>query len=184
MSDTITADQVKSMTEQLAAQSKQLAELQAERDAVKAMAETQAAAVKAATEQLAAMHTQARRKRFSEIVTGQGEDHEGARWYGATDGNVTLLERMADAFGEESDTFKAHVERQRALAEQLRRSALFAEIGRDSVDLSGTAAARVARMASERAKAENVDLAAAQSRVFAENPDLYERYREETSVRV
>jgi signal peptide peptidase SppA len=121
-----------------------MAALEAENLALKASGETHASALKAATDHLAAMQTQARRNRFTDEVLGRG-DANGARWFGEVAAQVQILETLADACGEDSDQFKAYVTQQRAVAEQIKTSKLFTEIGSGMSGESGatTVAGRV-----------------------------------------
>ena len=68
-----------------------------------------------------------RRERFKAEVMGQAND--GLRWRGEPERNVAMLERLADAFGEDSEEFATYREQQRAAAAALRDSDLFTEIG-------------------------------------------------------
>ena len=124
-----------------------LADLQAQNDALKAelaatktVADANAEQSRLLADRVKAMETAARRKRFTDEVMGKS-DANGNRWFGDVEQQVALLEHLADTAGEDSALFADFVARQRALAEQVRSSALFAEIGAGSADGSGSATA-------------------------------------------
>ena len=146
--------------------------------ATKALADSQAEALKQASDQIAEMRRDERRKRFTDEVRGVS-DASGTAWAGAIDKNVGVLETLADAVGEDSETFRDFVTQQRALAEQVRKSGLFTEIG--SSQSGGTTSAwdRIEVEAHKIAADEKVTFAKAVDLVTQRNPTLYAEYRTE-----
>jgi hypothetical protein len=144
---------------------------------------TEQAALKAATEQLAAIQATERRKRFTDIVLGRDGAGDGARWFGDVAKHVSLMERLATTFGEDSDDFKAFVEQQRATAEQVRAAGLYREIGtgarfddgRPSVHAEIEAKAREFAEAAGTKPNDALALAQAKIEALRANPALYER---------
>lgn len=129
-----------------------------------------------------------RRERFKAEVMGHTND--GLRWRGEPERNVTMLEKMADAFGEESEEFATYREDQRAAAAALRGSDLFTEIGAGG---NGKAAPRFqgrgpqmpadetqealdAAIAELRAADPSLSYYSASQRVFKAQPDLRDAY--------
>lgn len=102
-----------------------------------------------ATTELETQKRDARRARFTAEVSGKSAAN-GHRWVGATvQAHVEHLEKLADAFGEDSAEVKFHTDQQRAIAASDSTSALFREIGTDapgSDDLQGRFTAEVARV--------------------------------------
>ena len=156
----------------------QLAGESAARQAAEQQAKTLAEQNTALIGRVEKMEKDARRKRFSELADGD------TPWYGAVDTHLNLLETMADTFGEDSEQFKTYVSQQQAQAKALADSALFQEQGSNRRNTSDDPVARVNQMAEAKAKAGNISLADAQAAVFAENPALYEQYRQRTAVKI
>ena len=127
------AESVKALTDRMAA-------VEAELTATRAAKESSDAALKAATDTIAAMQSDARRKRFTDEVMGKSAEN-GAMWAGEVAKNVAVLETLADAVGEDSETFRDYLAQQRATAAQLAKSGLFSEIGSGQGGSTGTAAA-------------------------------------------
>lgn len=156
--------------------SDRLALVEAERDAAKQLAESNAAAIKTLSEQNAAMVKDARRKRFTDEVMGKSPE-SGAMWAGEVAKNVGILETLADAVGEDSETFKDFVTQQRATAEQIKKSGLFAEIGSSQTASAGADAwARIEAEARKIASDEKVSFEQATALVMERNPKLYGEY--------
>lgn len=164
--------------------SDRLALVEAERDAAKQLAESNAAAIRTLTEQNAAMVKDARRKRFTDEVMGKSAEN-GAMWAGEVAANVSVLETLADAVGEDSDQFKAFVTQQRATAAQLKTSGLFTEIGTSQSGAAGAGAqARLNAMASARASERGLSFADALAQIAKEQPDLYREAAVASQVKV
>ena len=127
-----------------------------------------------------------RRMQFTAMVEGDEDDPESPRWLGDHEVAVSLLERIADTFGEESDTLGEFIEQQRSIAEQARTSQLFAERGSDARPSSTTPLTQriAAQVAELRAMDPGLTMSEAQSQVFAENPQWYTEYRKSASVRI
>lgn len=155
--------------------SKRFAELEARFAASEQARQANEAALKQATEVIAGMQADARRKRFTEEVMGRGEQ-SGARWYGEPEKNVRLMERLADALGEDSKEFRAFVEQQRAVGEALRQSSLFSEIGSDaSADADSPEAELDALTKKYQKQHGELTYEQAYSKVFSEHPEIQRR---------
>ena len=122
-----------------------------------------------------------RTRRFTEIVQGraQGTLFDGPAFVGEVAKHVGTMEVLADAKGEDSEPFKDYVQMQQAHAEQIRASALFAEVGHPGNGSAESAEAEV----SQKAKAKGGDFGAAVQAVLKENPVLARRYTEERNQR-
>lgn len=122
-----------------------------------------------ANERVATLESAAQVKRFSEVVTG---------WYGKAEDNVAMLVKLAQAFGEGSNEFSTFVTQQAAIAEQLKSSNLFSEIGSNKpVDTTTKTAAQKFSAAISGVMAERkIDYAAASLIVAGEQPQLYTEY--------
>lgn len=118
-----------------ASESKQMAErvraLEADLAASKKATEERDAALKQAAERITAMEKSDRHKRFAEVVLGHDEGGNNLRWFGETEKNVSILETIADAVGEDSEQFKEFCTSQRANAE-LMNSKAFKEVGKSN----------------------------------------------------
>ena len=79
-----------------------------------------AQALDRATKRIAQMEQDARAQRFSEMAES---------WSGDSGATVNLMNSLADAFGEDSEQFKAYIQQQQAYAAVAEESALFSEIG-------------------------------------------------------
>jgi phage I-like protein len=143
---------------------------------MKELADTAAAKdtdLKAASERVVTLEKDARTRRFNEAIkdfTGKSEDH------------LKFMESLADKFGEDSETFKQYVEREKVVATQLRASAGFAEIGSDaggSVDQSPEAQLEAA---TQKIMSEDKTLTHAKAYSIAcdRNPKIYNEHREAT----
>lgn len=167
------AESVKALTDRMTA-------IEAELTATKAAKESSDAALKAASETIATMQRDARRKRFTDEVMGKSAEN-GAMWAGEVAKNVSVLETLADAAGEDSETFKDFVAQQRATAAQLAKSGLFSEIGSGQGGSAGvtTAWGRIEAEARKIAADEKVSFEQATDLVLQRNPSLYAEYRAE-----
>ncbi len=168
------AESVKALTDRMAA-------VEAELTATRAAKESSDAALKAATETIAAMQRDARRKRFTDEVMGKSAEN-GAMWAGEVAKNVAVLETLADAVGEDSETFRDYLAQQRATAAQLAKSGLFSEIG-SAGQGGGTGSTsvwgRIEVAARKIATDEKVSVEQATDLVLQRNPSLYAEYRAE-----
>lgn len=70
----------------------------------------------------------ARRVRFTEMVEGKSKEST-KRWFGETAANISRLEKLADAVGEDSEVFKEIVQRDIASANQVAYGEMLAEKG-------------------------------------------------------
>jgi hypothetical protein len=104
-------------------------EMEAKFAALEATNAQREAALKQASERIEAMERQERRKRFTDIVLGRGGNGDGVRWFGEVDKHVGRLEKLASAWGEDSDEFREFVADQQAAAERLHESGFYKELG-------------------------------------------------------
>lgn len=118
---------------------------------------------------------------FTEIAQGraQGTSFDGPAFVGDVAKHVGTMEVLADAKGEDSDVFKDYVAMQQSHAEQIRASALFAEIGQPGHGATDSAENEVNR----KAQAKGGDFAQAVQAVLKEESVLARRYSEERNQR-
>lgn len=83
----------------------------------------------ASENKVAALEKKDRTNRFTEIISGKGGSTDGARWAGEPAKHMTILEALAEKFGETDPTFVAYVEQQNAIAAQVAEGSLYAELG-------------------------------------------------------
>ena len=179
MSDTTKAGAGAAPETDVKALSDRLTAIEAELTATKAAKESSDAALKQATEQIATMQTSERRKRFTDEVMGKS-DANGHMWAGEVAKNVSVLETLADAVGEDSEQFRDFVAQQRATAAQLAKSGLFSEAGSSQGGaVGGSAWARIEAEAKRVAGDEKVSIEVAMDRVIQRNPALYAEYSAE-----
>lgn len=156
-----------------------LEEARLERDQARKMSEE-------LTERVESITRSSRRMQFAALVEGDDEDPELPAWLGDPEVNVSLLERIADTFGEESDTLAEFIQQQKSIAEQARVSQLFSEKGSDVRPSSVTPL--VQRIAAKVAELRSIDpsltMSEAQSQVFNDYPQWYAEYRKSSSVRI
>jgi enoyl reductase-like protein len=97
--------------------------------------------------ELAALRAERRHDRLAKVVA-----NDGAPWIGETEANITMLEKYADAVGEDSEEFKTFVTAQSAAAQQLAEAQLFGEIGSSARTSETDAEASLRSMAEARRK--------------------------------
>lgn len=133
---------------------------------------------KKAAERISALEDSARSKRFNDIVMGRNEG--GARFYGKPEENVEALTAISESFGEDSDFFKRHVEREQLHSKQLQESKLFSVIGTDAGSDESTAEGQLDKVAAEL-REKDPKLTGPMSHVQASEmrPDLVARYNKE-----
>jgi hypothetical protein len=171
---TVTVAMSEELRQQFAELQARLAEITAERDALREANEQRDAALQQATERIAALEREARLVRFRERAAG---------WFGETEQHVRLLEDLVSAFGEDGEPVTTYMAQQDALAEQLRASRLFAEIGshqpgRDTAH--GEAWAKIEALARQYLEHDpSLTYAQAIARVHEREPELVKAYREE-----
>lgn len=146
----------------------------AEQEAMQAQLAAQQEELTKAQTRIAAMEQEARTQRFTALAKS---------WHGETATHLSMLELCAASGGEDGAAFTAYVTQQNAIAEQLKASKLFENIG-SSQSSAASATERLNKLATARAKEDNTDFNTALARVAEENPELYEQYRAEASVRV
>lgn len=164
-------DAVKALSDRIAA-------VEAENLALKTAKESSDAAIRTLTEQNATMVKDARRKRFTDEVMGKSPE-SGAMWAGEVAKNVSVLEALADSQGEDSEIFKDFVTQQRATAEQIKKSGLFAEIGSSQSGAGASAWDRIEAEAKKVAADEKVSFNDAVGLVARRQPALYAEYQAE-----
>lgn len=131
------------------------------------------AELKTATEQMKTMREDMRRNRFRELAKD---------FHGDKEAHVKFLERLADSDekGEESDLFKAYIEREKGLAQQVKTSNLFTELGHDGSSSVSSAAGRMDAEAKKlQASDPKLSYQQAYAKVMDQNPKLYNEYRNE-----
>lgn len=153
-------------------------ELTARMAAAEQDAQTKATLLTQASEKIATMEQEARRRRFTEVASGRQGANDGAPWIGPIDTHVAMMEHLADTVGEDSDLYKRYVETARSNAEVARSSGLFTAVGFNGGGDNPTSAwgkiQAAARALTEVDKSLTQD--AAVQRVMTENPDLYTAY--------
>lgn len=128
-------------------------------------------ALDTANARVASLEAAAQRQRFGEVVTG---------WYGKAEDNVDMLVKLAQAFGEGSTEFAGFVTQQKAIAEQLKSSNLFAEIGTNKpADELKTAAQKFSAAVNAVMVDRKLNYADASVAVAGEQPNLYSEYVKE-----
>lgn len=130
---------------------------------------------KTLAERVEKMEKDARARRFAEIVkdfTGKADDHIG------------FMESLAEKFGEDSKEFKHYVEREKATAEQLRKSNLFSELGSDAEGRTQTALDKMNAEAKKLCEADkSLSFPQAFAKVMDQQPQLYREYEAEREGR-
>lgn len=152
--------------------------LETENAALKQAGESASNQATQMAERLAAVERERQAERFQSLIK-----NDGARWFGETAELLTELAQFAKVFGEQSPEFAAYVKRQNAAAAVLRASAALNELGGDGQGKGEDAAAKLNRLAGERAKAEGISYTDALGKVAAENPGLYQQHSNAAYVR-
>lgn len=164
----VSREEFEALRQELAAQQAAAAE-------AKAREEQLAQALDESNKRNAEMARAATRKRYAEM---------SREWVGDNAKHVDTLEALASVDGENSAVFRFHVETQNAVAEQLRQSKLFDEVGTDRQMSGESAVEQLNKMATRRAAEFGISQADALGQVMIENPALYGRYVAETQQRV
>lgn len=164
----VTAVQFTELQQKFSELEQRFADAEAKRSEAVATAQQYRESLDKANERVAALEASAQRKRFGELATG---------WFGKPDENVNMLVKLAEAFGENSAEFATYATNQRAIAEQMKQSKLFEEIGSNQTDINPKTAAQkfgdaVLTVMGER----KVDYAAAATVVAGTQPQLYSEY--------
>lgn len=148
-------------------QTKLAAETQARTKAEELLSTVQTDATQA-NKRVAKLEADARRTRLTALATNFTGDRAA---------KTTLMEQLADKFGEDSEQMKAYVADQNATAAQLRESGLFKEVGASGETAeNATAEAKLDAEAKRIAKADGISYEAAYDRAMTENPSLYTAY--------
>lgn len=166
--------------------SKRFADLEtkhaAELAALKTASEERAAKLAAEVETERAAREQAehdaRIKRFTDEVRGRS-DSNGAAWIGDVKSKVATLDHLAKTAGEDSEVFKSYVADQRAVAAQVKDSALFKVFGSDAAgEGDGTSAGdRLNAEARKIARETGKSFAVAYDAAVTAHPKLYAEMR-------
>lgn len=162
-----------------------LATVTTERDAAKLMAEANASQSKSLAETVQRLERDSRRERLTAMVTGNGGESDGVRWYGEPSKHVAFLEFIADNAkdGENSEEFKDYVTQQTALGAQLKSSKILSEVGTVGAGApsSDTALGKVRALAIKLKESDpKLSLSEAEYRVMMADPDLQAQYLDET----
>ncbi|MGE5619545.1 MAG: phage protease [Sphingomonadaceae bacterium] len=170
-----TQDTPLQMSEEVARRFSELESKLAAETSAREAAETEA---KKAAERIAAMETEARRKRFEDIVLGRQEGTR--RFVGDPAKHVGFLMKLATAFGEDSEEVRQYIEDKRAEAERIATSETFKVHG-TSGPAPSSAEAQLEAMARKRAEdsAGKLSHAQAYAEVVSEHPELYRKYLSE-----
>lgn len=173
---TATEDKTPATTQQFNELLQKFNEMQQKFEASETKAAASEAEAKKANERAEKLEKEARTNRFSE---------QAEKFIGDKTKHVSLMEKMAVAFGEDSEELKDYIEQQTAAAEQAKTSSLFSEVGKGCGSNPASAEAQ-AEAKAKKLMSENKDLSMndAIKQVFREDNALYERYREETMVNV
>lgn len=172
MGDTIT------LTEE---QTRQFAELQAQLAEAKRLAEQADAERKALAERLARQEAEARARRFTDEIMGRADDSPH-RWFGEPAQHLAMLERLTQAFGEESEAVQEYIRHNRAVAAAVQP--LFREQGSGRREPAGTSPTdRLGALVAKAMTEGQLSYADALARVASEHPDLYEQHAITNTVR-
>jgi hypothetical protein len=161
---------------------RQLSEERSKREALEAQLQQHSESAKAMSEQIASMQAADRRRQFTEIITGRGGSGDGSpQWFGEPEKHVVIMEKMSQAFGEDSDELKEYIDQQNAVAIALKESRAMSEEGKSGVKPGGaTSETRFEAKVSEYMAANSgADYAKAAAAVAAEDPMLYSEYTRE-----
>jgi hypothetical protein len=158
-----TAEQLATLQRQMSELQEQLAATAAEKAEADARAAQVTAALDTSNERIAKMETDARHARFRAL---------SAEWHGDPAGHVDLLEQL----GEDSAAFRFYVQQQNAVAEQLKDSNLFKDIGSSRQPEGTTATERLTSAARQIASEEKVSFAQAVNLAAERNPQLYSEH--------
>jgi len=132
---------------------------------------------KALTERIALIERDARVKRLTDIVQGNGNPN--ACWIGQHDEQVTFLMSLAETFGEDSPQFTHYVSEQNANAARIRESGLFREIGSSGSGVPPTVVGEVERKLTEMMASSGKPRHEALVDLIQQDPALYARYDRE-----
>jgi hypothetical protein len=137
----------------------------------------------AAEARVAALEERERLQQFTGEVMGRSDANDTPwAFAGEFAGDyVAILEALPAELRQKFVTIGRRIGR--AFAELERQARIANETGTDARPHEGSALAEIDRLVSQHVAA-GVDPVTARSRVFRERPDLYQRYREETAVRV
>ena len=123
-------------------------------------------------EELTAMRRQTRARRFSEVISGDGE--KSLAWEGEPVKHLGTLEKLADTFGDESGEVRDYIELNQRHARQLKESQLFVEIGHSRQTPTGPEAELYALVVAKIKEGAAKNRGEAEGLIFSENPRLYQ----------
>jgi hypothetical protein len=134
---------------------------------------------KAATDAIAVSREETQTRRFTDEVLGRS-DANNERWVGDVERSVKLLKGLSKTFGEDSEEVREFMQEKRSAAAQLRKSALFSELGTTGTGAEVTSMGQINAVAAQKRQA-NSKLTKEQAfaEAIEENPALYDRYNEE-----
>lgn len=132
----------------------------------------------------AVLKAEAQQKRFSDLVRGRGGAGDGVAWVGQPDENVASLERLAAAFGEDSEQFRAEVTFRQKTAQQF-NEALKPLGTSERADAAGSDAWGHLEVKAREIRAAEPALteAMAMAEAIKRNPELHRRYTDELQAR-
>ena len=139
------------------------------RQSAEAKAESYGEQVTDLSGRLQTMEAEARNRRFDDLIA-----NDGAMWFGEAPKHKSVL----TALGEGSDGFKAYVEQQNALAEQMADSQLFKEIGSNRRDGKPSAGEQMDKMEQTYAEENKVSIEAASAHLARNSAEYQQLYRE------
>ncbi len=135
------------------------------------------------SERVVALESDARRKRYTDMVTGHGGAKDGQHWFGEPEQHVAILMELGEKFGEDSELFKSYVAQQEKTAETIAASLKHSEVGRQGAVVEGnTAAGRFEAVIAQQLSAGAKDRPAAILEAARANPQLYREYQRERNI--
>jgi hypothetical protein len=122
-----------------------------------------------------------RHQRFTDLAAGVGGANDGGRWMGDSEKHISILEKMADQFGEDDATVTTYIEQQNAIAAQFKETAnasLFREYGSSASAAGSDTDAKIDAM-TKKLMSENKDLTFSQAFTeVMETPEAKRLYAE------
>lgn len=144
--------------------------------------ETERTQSKQLMERLATVEDRDQTRRFTEVVTGKGGANDGGQhFFGEMETHVSMLKKLAKAFGEESEEVTGYITQQKAVAEAIAASTAMSQTGKTDPTKATGSTVEEGVMADVKAYAETnkIDLSKATAEFFAANPQRYAEYDRE-----
>lgn len=141
--------------------------------------ETERTQSKQLMERLAAVEDQNQTRRFTEVVTGKGGANDGGhQFFGEPEIHVSMLKKLAKAFGEDSEEVTGYIDQQKAVSEALATSAAMGQTGKAEPTKATGATVEDGVMAEIKAYAEanSLPIDKATSVYFEKNPQRYAEF--------